>query len=782
MLKHLTFHLWVNGAFIALMLIASKTSAQNFDWVRTINGTSLDACRDVVVSPNTGFIYTTGDFRTTADFLTGPDSLIATSWNECAYVCKYNTYGELIWVRTLSATAGKSNGRGIAVDADDNVIFVGGFSNTVDFDPSDTAEAIQIASNKDAFICKLDQNGNFLWVNRINSSYEIEASGVATDLDNNIILCGTCVGNVSMFGAFSLQDDVDGYVVKLDGNGDFQWVNPLEDVPGTHGPGTIATDANNNCYVTGYYAQNNAPLMGFLQKIDTNGDDGWRVELGHPSGSALITDVCCSAYGVFASGYFYEYGIIGNALGSNYATGNGENYDALAFKLSPETGNPIWASEFGSSGNEYGTAIATDNNGNVYLTGTFEGTVSYANIPMSTITAAGRDVFVWKIQADGTGTNAYSLTNPEQDDITPYAISTWIDGAIYTAGASYGITDFDQDLVDVEEHISSGNSDAFLHRTTDCDAFMAPPTQYFMFCEGDSIEFNGTYYSEPEITYSEPLVSQWGCDSTITYQFSYYPNESYYFHSLCPGDSLNITYGTVHEAGEYLTEYVTSEGCDSTLHEVVDLITTGHTYEYYDLCEGEILAIHDQQITSGGDYLLFVENDITGCQDTVSASVDLVVLNNDVIIQGNSLTAEETGATYQWFDCTTTENIDGADAQSFNPGYTGLFGVVVVNNGCEVTSDCIEFIIEGVDEDQHSGIVIYPNPVQGQCHIISKQQHVRSVELYDPTGRHVLRSGILRFAGNQCLLNTETLKPGIYQLVITLGDGSMHAKRIVISQ
>ena len=148
--------------FLSLALSLSfSIHAQNFDWVRTVNGSIMDECNDVAASEHTGFIYSTGYFTASADFPNSSDTVTVTSFNNCAYVAKYNVYGDLIWLKTLSSTNGKSKGNGIAIDDNDNVIVVGGFDGTTDFDPADSTENIQTATNSDAFIWKLDLDGNF---------------------------------------------------------------------------------------------------------------------------------------------------------------------------------------------------------------------------------------------------------------------------------------------------------------------------------------------------------------------------------------------------------------------------------------------------------------------------------------------------------------------------------------------------------------------------------------------------------------------------------------------
>jgi hypothetical protein len=755
--------------------------AQDFNWVRTVNGLTMDECLDVTVSANTGYIYATGYFSNSADFLTGPDSLIIESSFSCAYVCKYNVQGEIIWLRTLSSIDGTSQGNGIAVDANDNVIVVGGFDGTVDFDPSDTAEVILTESNRDAFVWKLDQHGNFQWVKKVHSSYEVSAYGVTADTSNNIVFSGLFTGSVSMFGDFNLSDnDNRGYICKLDSAGEFMWVNALTDVPGDIYPSVVRSDSDNNYYVTGAYVQDTAPTIGFLQKVTTSGEDSWRVELGNPSGVGFINDVVCTPYGVFACGSFKNQATIGGAVGSHFVYSNGPFFDAVVFKLLPGNGQPIWSTVFGSSADDSGTAIHRDANGNVYVAGRFKGTANYANIPQATITANGSDVYVWKLGYDGEGVGGYTLTNPEADEITATAICTATDGAIYVSGRSYGTTDFDQDLVDVEEHTSLGMADGFLHRTTDCDAFLQPPTQEFYFCQGDSIEVNGAFYDEPQLIIADSLVSQWGCDSLISVQLLNYPNSHYEYHSICHGDSVALTAGLINEAGEYVTVYTSGNGCDSSLVEIVNWIPSTHTFENYALCQDSVLTIYNESIDAAGDYIFLVENAQTTCTDTVSVSVELTTIDDSIIQQGNSLVATAAADGYVWMDCTTGEPIPGAIDQLFSPATTGSYAVIISNEGCSITSSCAAIEITAIRETAASAISIYPNPTEDVCYIQSIGQGIEQIALFDITGKALHHFKETQTNDGRYVLSVPEIPCGIYSIVITLSDHLVVVRRLTV--
>ncbi|NQY67364.1 MAG: LamG domain-containing protein, partial [Flavobacteriales bacterium] len=99
-------------------------------------------------------------------------------------------------------------------------------------------------------------------------------------------------------------------------------------------------------------------------------------------------------------------------------------------------------------------------------------------------------------------------------------------------------------------------------------------------------------------------------------------------------------------------------------------------------------------------------------------TLDLTINTVDTSITNNSptLTANATGATYQWLDCNNNMSvIPGATNASYTVTVNGSYAVVVTQNGCTDTSACIPVTVTGVNNDQLSvdNYKIYPNPSKG---------------------------------------------------------------------
>ncbi len=82
---------------------------------------------------------------------------------------------------------------------------------------------------------------------------------------------------------------------------------------------------------------------------------------------------------------------------------------------------------------------------------------------------------------------------------------------------------------------------------------------------------------------------------------------------------------------------------------------------------------------------------------------------------GNTITATNENATYQWLDCDNDFNtiIDETE-QTFTPTINGNYAVEITENGCVDTSACVPITTVGIIENSlGEGLKIYPNPTNG---------------------------------------------------------------------
>jgi hypothetical protein len=100
---------------------------------------------------------------------------------------------------------------------------------------------------------------------------------------------------------------------------------------------------------------------------------------------------------LFVAGSYFGAAEIGNTTLPTYGY-----HDGYVAKLDA-TGNVLWAKSFGGGLNDFATATACDNNGNVYVTGYFMGTsIVFGTYTLNAPSVNGQSIFIAKYSADGT--------------------------------------------------------------------------------------------------------------------------------------------------------------------------------------------------------------------------------------------------------------------------------------------------------------------------------------------------------------------------------------------
>jgi hypothetical protein len=142
-------------------------------------------------------------------------------------------------------------------------------------------------------------------------------------------------------------------------------------------------------------------------------------------------------------------------------------------------------------------------------------------------------------------------------------------------------------------------------------------------------------------------------------------------------------------------------------------------------------AFTTPNLTASKTYYL-LPSSLNGCSTTVRTPITATINaipSSVVTLTGNTLTASETGATYQWKDCNTSANISGATAQSYNVTANGNYKVTITKNTCSVTSNCNNFAVTSIEDEplNENATKISPNPSDGNFVIISKESTNASI-------------------------------------------------------
>lgn len=268
-------------------------------------------------------------------------------------------------------------------------------------------------------------NANLLaqpyWMQKGGGATADEGYSISIDDSNNTYTTGYFTGTAT-FGPFNLTATgvSDVFVAKTNSNGIYKWAVKGGDGGSDRGL-AIATDANGNSYVTGYYygtatfggfSITSAGLQDvFVVKYDRNGNVKWLVSAGGTQsdiGNAIAVD---NSGNIIITGQF-----AGTAtFGGFTLTSTANNINVFTAKLNGATGTFIWAEGGTGKHTDRGLGVACDPSGNVYITGQFTDTITFATPHYSNLFNA---IFVVKYNSAGieqwittAGAGTYNIAN-----------------------------------------------------------------------------------------------------------------------------------------------------------------------------------------------------------------------------------------------------------------------------------------------------------------------------------------------------------------------------------
>jgi len=195
-------------------------------WIKNFGGPNQEYGMAIDLDSE-GNIYSTGFFQTTANFDTGSgNTSFTTTGNRDIYISKLNPSGDLIWARQLSGGQ-DDRGLGIKVAVDGNVYAVGYTSQTTAVykfmaGPRPSAFYLDnIDQGENAYITKLNSNGDFLWLKGIGGAAGDRALGLVTDISNRLYVTGYIGGNATYDEVETLTSvgGNDGFLVKINPDG-----------------------------------------------------------------------------------------------------------------------------------------------------------------------------------------------------------------------------------------------------------------------------------------------------------------------------------------------------------------------------------------------------------------------------------------------------------------------------------------------------------------------------------------------------------------------------------
>lgn len=331
---------------------------------------------------------------------------------------------DLSWSRAFGAE-GDEVVMSVAVDGEGHTLLAGYFESVVDVDPGPGDELLVSNGQNDAFVMKLDADGALLWVHQLGGASADYATGVSVD----------ATGNVYVTGAFNEVVDFD---------------------PGT-GVAELTSAGEHDIFLAKY-----SPAGSYL--------GAWRV------GGPGYDEPKAVAAGPLGNVYLLSYfsGTIDADPSAAVLTIASQGQLDMLVQRFTSDGELAWAQRTGANGADLGLSLALDADENLWITGSFEGTVDFdpSNGSFPLTSAGAWDIFVTKRSADGALLWAGRMGGLENFD-TGYDIAVDAEGNAIVMGSFFGSGDFNPGAgVHTLEASSLGSDEVFVQKLSPAGEFL----------------------------------------------------------------------------------------------------------------------------------------------------------------------------------------------------------------------------------------------------------------------------------------------------------------------
>ncbi|MFT6923492.1 MAG: hypothetical protein ACJA1C_002507 [Crocinitomicaceae bacterium] len=639
-------------------------------------------------------IYTSGTYSSTVDFDPGAGvfDLNSVGASSDIFIQKLDQFGAFIFAKSIGGTGNEVIGS-LDIDRNQNIYLTGGFNDIMDADPNAGTFNLTSNGNKDAFVCKLNNMGEFEWAKSFGALNYDTGVEIRVDTIGNIYSTGTYTGIVDLDPGAGIQNTTSAtfdsfYLVKLDSSGNFIYGHEFSTSAGAF-CNTLALDVAQDVYLGGSFStvMDFDPGVGVFN-VDSNlGDDAFILKLDKSGDFSFVRTITGdifshtesiyidSSLNIYAAGHFAGLNDFNTDAGVQNITSNG-NLDAFVLKLSQcET---TFGTDVQTACNSYlwidGNTYTSDNNiathtltntGGCDSIVTLDLTINYSNGSTDVQTAC--DSYLWIDGVTYTSSNTiatHTLTNTAGcDSIVTLDLTVnysnastdvqtacdsylWIDGVTYTSSnniATHTLTNTSGCDSIVTLDLTVNYSNASVDVQTACDSYLW---------------IDGVAYTSSNNVATHTLTNAAGCDSIVTLDLTVnYSNGSTDVQTAC--DSyLWIDGNTYTSSNNAATHTLTNAaGCDSIVTLDLTINYSNASTDVQTACDS-YLWIDGVTYTSSNNVATQTYTNASGCDSIVTLDLTVNYSNGSTDVQ----TACDS---YLWIDGVTYTSSNNSATQTY---------------------------------------------------------------------------------------------------------------------
>jgi len=332
------------------VFLLKLNSNGDFVFAKSFGGTQYENAKSIHLV-NGSSILIGGEFQGTAQFnpYSAAKNLSVVNATD-AFVLKLDWFGNFEWVKQLGGSRDVEL-EDIETDQANNIIVVGEYYGTVDFDPSTSVNNITSNGWLDSYILKLDYNGNFIWAKSFGGPYQDLSFHVQIDALNNIYVGGIYDDAVDFdpgtgSAIITSHGNEDIFISKLDQSGNYQWTKTFGGTSTFDRIYGLKIDQNSNLTFAGTFSNSvdfdpgiNTLIFtpidfnrdGYIAQLNSNGDLNWAYSIGG-AGTDLINAIAIDSIGnIYSNGYIATSADIDPSPNQSYILSTGVYFQKVSF-------------------------------------------------------------------------------------------------------------------------------------------------------------------------------------------------------------------------------------------------------------------------------------------------------------------------------------------------------------------------------------------------------------------------------------------------------------------